>query len=72
MNKRRHRKWTSRLRQNQQFIDCIENSEISIRHGGAHSPFRLYGDLLLLLGKSRQKPLAPASGPCAALRGSLA
>ncbi|MBF8723863.1 MULTISPECIES: hypothetical protein [Pseudomonas] len=24
MNKRRHRKWTLRLRQNQQFIDCIE------------------------------------------------
>ena len=48
--------------------------------GGATGAFRLYGDLLLLLGKSRQKPLAPTYGPalrtgfprCGVLRGFAA
>ncbi len=42
-----------------------------IRHGGAESPFRLYGDLLFDWAKSRQKPPLPSSGPYAALRGPL-
>ncbi|WP_343598874.1 hypothetical protein, partial [Pseudomonas sp.] len=37
------------------------------RHGGAESPFRLYGDLLFDWAKSRQKPPLPSSGPYAPL-----